>query len=392
MKKIKIESYVEEEKRKFNKWIENILTDKKFTPKQRKTLRKYHNFNVLQSDSAPSHNLYLVEIKKFLLGVNKEVEDITRADIDKFLLTIKDMKLSSRLNLTASIIRFFKWLKRAELIKDIKIMTPKYTKLPEDILSKEEVLELARISTNNRDRAIILVLYESACRRSEFLGLRRRDIVFDENGCTIQVSGKTGSRKLRLIHSAGALRDWYNAHPYKKDRDNPIWIALGSHRVKKCITGVSLNRILKTLGARAKLSKVLYPHLIRHTRLTHLAQILSESELRLYAGWTADSRMVRTYVHLNMQNVEDKLLRNAGLIKAEEQVLDVLKPKICSRCSKKNLSSVSWCSYCNYPLDFQAVQQLEERDKNLMKLAEVISNKEAIEEIKAIVRRYRTKS
>jgi len=129
--------------------------------------------------------------------------------------------------------KFYKWLRGTEEyppeVKWIKYSVKNKTTVTADkLLSEQEILKLAEKAGNHRDRAFVLVLYESGCRIGEILGLRIRDITFDERGGLLNVNGKTGTRRIRIVASCSELMTWINVHPYYRDRDAPVWIGIGA--------------------------------------------------------------------------------------------------------------------------------------------------------------------
>jgi integrase len=71
--------------------------------------------------------------------------------------------------------------------------------LPEEILTEDEVEKLAEAADNLRDRALVLVLYESGCRIGELLGLKIKHMQPNEYGFSLTVKGKTGSRRILIL-------------------------------------------------------------------------------------------------------------------------------------------------------------------------------------------------
>ena len=106
---------------------------------------------------------------------------------------------------------FYKWLlgKDEEFPKVIKWLKPRLKnekhKLPEEFLTVEEAQKLANATTNPRDKALILALYESGCRIGELLYLKLKNVQFDHYGVILRVSGKTGDRRVRIIASVQVL-------------------------------------------------------------------------------------------------------------------------------------------------------------------------------------------
>jgi len=95
--------------------------------------------------------------------------------------------------------------------------------LPQDLLTEPEVKLMAEYCSNPRNRALILLIYETGGRIGEILSLSLRAISFDRYGAILTVGGKTGGRRVRIIFSAAALAEWLNHHPAKDDHDSPLW-------------------------------------------------------------------------------------------------------------------------------------------------------------------------
>jgi integrase len=129
--------------------------------------------------------------------------------------------------------KFYRWLRGSDdyppEVRWLKASVRNKTNITADkLLSEKEVLKLAEVAENHRDRAFVLALYESGCRIGEILGLRMKDIACDENGALLSVSGKTGTRRIRIIASCSELMSWINVHPDSKNRDAPVWIGVGT--------------------------------------------------------------------------------------------------------------------------------------------------------------------
>ncbi len=66
----------------------------------------------------------------------------------------------------------------------------KNRKLPEEILTEEDIRKMINAAYNTRDKAIVSVLYESGCRVGEFLCMKIKNVQFDRYGAIIVVCGK----------------------------------------------------------------------------------------------------------------------------------------------------------------------------------------------------------
>ena len=182
-------------------------------------------------------------------------------------------------------------------------------KLP-DILTLEEVVKLINSTVNPRDRAIVSFLYDSGMRTGEMTNLKVEDIIFDEDGLIVNINGKTGNRRIRIVNTVNSrqtLTEFLKYHKYKDNPYSPLFYRLDKNTLKR-ITVEGLGNILKEIGKRAKIRKRIYPYLFRHTRASHLAKNLTEQEMKIYFGWTMGSDMVKTYVHLSCRDLDKKVL------------------------------------------------------------------------------------
>lgn len=92
---------------------------------------------------------------------------------------------------------------------------------------------MAESCNNPRDRALILLIYETGGRVREIRSLSLGAISFDKYGAILTLGGKTGGRRVRIIFSATTLAEWLNHHPIKDDPDSPLWTSfdeVGSKR------------------------------------------------------------------------------------------------------------------------------------------------------------------
>ena len=211
-------------------------------------------------------------------------------------------------------------------------------KLPEEMLTEEEVARLVDATDNARDRALIFALYESGCRVGEIGRLKIRQVEFDEFGARLMVTGKTGMRRVRIVGASPSLATWISVHPHRHDPDAPLWVSLGPPAKGKILTYAGIARVLALSTARAGIKKRVHPHLFRHSRATALATKLTEAQLKEHFGWTQGSTQPATYVHLSGRNVDDALLGLYGLRTTTKSEESALKPSRCPRCETANAS------------------------------------------------------
>jgi integrase len=241
-------------------------------------------------------------------------------------------------------------------------------RLPESILTEDEIRRLVGAANNPRDKAFVFALWDSGCRIGEFLGLRRKHVEFDDFGCVLHVSGKTGGRRIRLIGAAPSLGFWLDNHPHKDDQDSPVWTSLSPNKMGKPLDYGGANKLLRTLARRAKIEKKVNPHSFRHSRASALAASLSDAVLKEFFGWTQGSKMAMTYIHLSGKNVDHALLELYGLKKPENKSDTNNLTKKCPRCSEQNSFDARVCQRCALPLDVAEAKRMEAGENVLKKL------------------------
>lgn len=333
---------------------------------QREVLEKYCQKKIVEDKvSINSAATYVGRLAKFAVFVKKPFDKMTKDDVIKFFSHIKDFRPRTINSYTIIVRNFFQWFYKMDgsnypkIVKGLKQFKNNRFKLPEELLTAEEIKEMVGSADNPRDKALIFVDYESACRAAELLGIRIKHVSFDEYGAVVMVDGKTGQRRIRLINSVPALKVLLNNHPFKDDPEAPLWIDLSGKGYGKALFRSGLYHVLKKTAKRAGIKKNVYPHILRHSRLTELAKDLTEQELKIFAGWKQNSDMASVYVHLSGEDVEKKLLKKAGLLKEGKKQEDLLKPNACIRCKEKNSIGAKFCSKCYYPLELDAVNQIE---------------------------------
>ena len=186
------------------------------------------------------------------------------------------------------------------------------SKLPEELLTSDEIQDLVNAANNARDRALIAALYESNTRIGEFGSLRIKHIVFEIIRETLTavliVNGKTGMRRIRIVQSAPYLQEWIKQHPHGDDPEAWVWNNLNTLSSSRPVRYGAFYTMLKVCAEGAGIKKNVHPHLLRHSRSTYLANHLTESQLCYYSGWVMGSNMAATYVHLSGKDIDNSIL------------------------------------------------------------------------------------
>ncbi|OIO26549.1 hypothetical protein AUJ14_01660 [Candidatus Micrarchaeota archaeon CG1_02_55_22] len=255
---------------------------------------------------------------------------------------------------------FYRWLKGGDdeqTPKEVSWLKPRVKnrahKLPDDMLTEDEVLRMAGAATTPRDKALVLVIYESGCRIGELLSLKIKNVVFDDYGAVLRVTGKTGDRRVRIISSAPALAAWLENYEGAGNPEAVLWPprSNNNHSDKASAVHRSVYKTLQTLAVKAGIKKRVHPHLFRHSRATALASKLTEAQMKEFFGWTQGSGMASVYVHLSGRDVDNALLALQGFGKRQDSEEEKMKLIYCKRCHEGNSPSTKYCTRCGTPIN-----------------------------------------
>ncbi|HCU22429.1 MAG TPA: integrase, partial [Candidatus Atribacteria bacterium] len=88
----------------------------------------------------------------------------------------------------------------------------------------DDIRKLVKACDNQRDRALIMLLWDSGARISKVLSRNVGHVEIDKYGAVVIVEGKTGRRRLRLIDGVPDLQLWLQMHPYRSDPSAPLFL------------------------------------------------------------------------------------------------------------------------------------------------------------------------
>jgi len=333
---------------------------------------------IVQGLSKPRIIKYAHTLLQISRLINKPFLEVRKNDIVCVVKEIESRNYSDWTKRDYKIIikRFFKWLRQTEDYPEevgwIKAKVRNNNMFPEELLTEDEVKEMVEVASNPRDRAFILILYESGCRIGEILSLRIRNVQFDEYGAQLIVNGKTGGRRVRILLSQAELASWMNIHPLRNDPNAPLWITLGTNSRNSILKYRTACEILKETARRAGIRKRVYPHLFRHSRATYLANYLTEAQMKQFFGWAQGSKMAATYVHLSGRDVDKALLKLHGIELEQTENEARLKVVSCARCGEKNSPTSKFCMRCGAPLSLKTTLKLDEVRAKADKLISIL--------------------
>ena len=355
-----------------------ISTSDKISNKNRKLIFDFCSHCRLQGLSNLRILFYLNRFWNIARYAQKNFDKMDKRNIEELVTRIQNNDYSPRTvaDYLTAIKTFWKWLEGKDETYPEKVtwIKPKHNnrkaKLPEELLTKDDIDKLVNAATNVRDKALISMLYDSGCRIGELLTLKIKHVEFDSNGAVMIVDGKTGQRRVRIIHSTPRLMNWLEHHPARSNPETFLFVSIGSKNHCKQICYESISNMLKETAQKAGVRKRVNPHLFRHSRATFLAKHLTEAQMKEYFGWTQASDMAAVYVHLSGRDVDSALLKLAGkpIPEANDQLEMDRRVRLCSVCKHENSPEMRRCSNCGRPLDLRTALEDDKKERELLRM------------------------
>jgi integrase/recombinase XerD len=367
----------------------------KTSDNNRQLLFKYKDDNIANGLSIARCVRVSYDLLRLARLLKKDFDKTNEEDLKKVMVKLEDEDISERTkyDFKVAIKKFYKWLRKSKNYpKEVEWIRPKFKdrnhKLPEELLTEDDVKKLIQAADNPRDKSFIFTLYESGCRIGELLTLKIKNVDFDEYGAVLLVDGKTGQRRLRVISATNLITEWLNKHPLKNDPEALLWVSRDCDRRK--LTYVRIRNMLNYLKKKAKITKKTNPHNFRHSRATYLANHLTEAQMKEFFGWTQSSEMASVYVHLSGRDVDTALLKTYGLEDKRKDESSKLKPVKCIRCDQTNPPINDFCLKCGIVLNEKAKVEVIEKDLKRKQGDEILNaimkNKESRDKLLNLIR------
>ena len=343
--------------------------------KNKKALAEYLKYIKANITDNP-HTLenYEINIRKVLATINKDYTKLNHKDLDN---TFSNIKSSGTRELCKTKFKaFLKYYNLNELADHIKI-NPKYfktsTKTDNDILTEEEIKQLINSPNSIRDLAITELFLTTGIRREELTTLKVQNIEILRDEIKVKLTkSKFKIRNISIIpypdnpiaFNPKNFFSYYNNHPFKNNKDKPLFYSNTSRTRGKELNPNSLTLLFNKVQKIAEISKKLTPHILRHTGATHDGYHLTEGQLNLKYGWNSGSAMAKRYCHLNEETFNNHLKQKAGL---SPELIE--RESICPYCNHINNINSSICDNCKRTINKEEmakqISDQEERDKKI---------------------------
>ena len=286
--------------------------------KEDSNLRSFLNY--LLVDKGLSNNTvkaYEADISSFFQWLDNEdlkYKNLQEDHINQYIsfLFKRKMRSSSVNRKISSIKSFYIFLVKRNFVKNSPLndlVTPKQEKYLPESMSEAEVDKLLNSpdvsnKIENRDKAMIEMLYATGMRISELVNLKITDV--DMKRCVVKVFGK-GSKE-RLVPFGETALDSLKSYLNDREQSSSKEIFL-SNRGKK-MTRVAFWQRVKIYLIRENLKNSISPHTLRHAFATHLINRGADlRSVQLLLGHS-DLSTTQIYTHIAKQRLSDVLKKH----------------------------------------------------------------------------------
>ena len=246
---------------------------------------------------------YLGIMKQLSAWFGGSFDKVIQSDMEKFIQNLEDDRIrcgsgkpyseATKVDIKKAIKKFWKWKDgHNKSYPDMVEWIDTYVPVKEiRAITKSEMENMIERSSILRDKALVMVLFDSGARAEELLNVRlKREHLFwkDEVGCfMIRLEfSKTKPRTISLPLSTKYLKEWLEAHPAKDNSQAQLFP----------MTYPAMKMVVYRLGKKA-LGKRVTPHMLRHSSATYYANRLKNPYKLCYRyGWTMASKEVNRYL------------------------------------------------------------------------------------------------
>jgi integrase len=270
-------------------------------------------------------NSYAYSLNQILLpwcaaeGISR-VEELDRRTFDRFTLALLARKHPDGRPISkhsvASYVRpvrlMLTWAAREGEQVKAKPQLPRVSKPLRDVLTREELDRLESAAQAERDKLIVRIFGDCGLRLDELTQLNPQNIVRTGRQAYLRVLGKRN--RVRDVPIPPQLLRRLERHidgrPPERSADR-IFLSLRRGPIGDYapMTSHGVHQVVKDAAARARLSKPVYPHLLRHSWMTEMIRNgMSPVQLSVIGG--ASMQVIADhYTHLTKDDAYEAMIR-----------------------------------------------------------------------------------
>ena len=238
---------------------------------------------------------------EFLRHRGVTLRDASSSDISDYIISVSDyLSKRSQARLLSSLNSFFDYLVSEGERKDnpsSAVDSPKLGKYLPVVLSVEEVRAILKAAPNERDMAILEVLYGCGLRVSEVCSLKISEVYLKD--MFVKVMGKGSKERLVPMapSTASAIMDYLSVRP---ESDAGCEDVLFLNRFGRALSRVAVFKMVKSVALVAGVDKNLSPHTFRHSFATHLVE--NGADLRVVQEMLGHESILTTEIYTHVDS------------------------------------------------------------------------------------------
>lgn len=238
---------------------------------------------------------------EFLRHRGVTLRDASSSDISDYIISVSDyLSKRSQARLLSSLNSFFDYLVSEGERKDnpsSAVDSPKLGKYLPVVLSVEEVRAILNAAPNERDRAILEVLYGCGLRVSEVCSLKISEVYLKD--MFVKVMGKGSKERLVPMapSTASVIMDYLSVRP---ESDAGCEDVLFLNRFGRALSRVAVFKMVKSVALVAGVDKNLSPHTFRHSFATHLIE--NGADLRVVQEMLGHESILTTEIYTHVDS------------------------------------------------------------------------------------------
>lgn len=238
---------------------------------------------------------------EFLRHRGVTLRDASSSDISDYIISVSDyLSKRSQARLLSSFNSFFDYLVSEGERKDnpsSAVDSPKLGKYLPVVLSVEEVRAILKVAPNERDRAILEVLYGCGLRVSEVCSLKISEVYLKD--MFVKVMGKGSKERLVPMapSTASAIINYLSVRP---ESDAGCEDVLFLNRFGRALSRVAVFKMVKSVALVAGVDKNLSPHTFRHSFATHLIE--NGADLRVVQEMLGHESILTTEIYTHVDS------------------------------------------------------------------------------------------
>lgn len=238
---------------------------------------------------------------EFLRHRGVTLRDASSSDISDYIISVSDyLSKRSQARLLSSLNSFFDYLVSEGERKDnpsSAVDSPKLGKYLPVVLSVEEVRAILKAAPNERDRAILEVLYGCGLRVSEVCSLKISEVYLKD--MFVKVMGKGSKERLVPMapSTASAIMDYLSVRP---GSDSGCEDVLFLNRFGRALSRVAVFKMVKSVALVAGVDKNFSPHTFRHSFATHLIE--NGADLRVVQEMLGHESILTTEIYTHVDS------------------------------------------------------------------------------------------